>query len=62
MQNRAPKAPLKPADLATYLTKLDKVIKEYRFTACMGEESENLFGYVLERLSRGPLQRVALQD
>jgi hypothetical protein len=62
MQNRAPKAPLKPADLATYLTKLDKVIKEYRFTSCMGEKSENLFGYVLEVLSRGPSQRVALQD
>ncbi len=43
-------------------TKLKKVIKEYRFTASMGEKSEYLFGYVLEVLSRGPSQRVAMQD
>ena len=62
MKNRVPKAPLKAPDLATFLTKLEKVIKEYRFTASMGEKSEYLFGYVLEVLSRGPLQRVAMQD
>ena len=62
MQSRAPKTPFKASDLGIYMTKLDTVIKNFRFTASMGEKSENLFGYVLEVLSRGPSQRVALQD
>ena len=54
MQSRAPKTPFKASDLGIYMTKLDTVIKNFRFTASMGEKSENLFGYVLEVLSRGP--------